>query len=177
MLYLTIQKGGFMQNILTRRSIRKFKSNNVTDEMIKQILKAAMAAPSAANKQTWDFIIVKDRKVLDSIPEIHPYAKMSQEAPVAILVCGNTNRSDGRGFWVQDCAAASQNILLAANSLGLGSVWCGVYPKEGLTKAFKEKFDLPEEIYPLSFIPIGFPAEEKPPSKRYDENKIHYEKW
>ncbi len=166
-----------MQNILTRRSIRKFKSNNVTDDMIQQMLKAAMSAPSAANKQTWDFIVVKDRKTLDHIPSIHPYAKMTQEASVAILVCGNTNRSDGRGFWVQDCAAASQNILLAANSLGLGSVWCGVYPKEDLTKAFKELFELPEKIIPVAFIPIGYPAEEKPPSDRYDEKKIHYEKW
>ncbi len=166
-----------MQNILTRRSIRKFKSNHVTDEMINLILKAAMAAPSAANKQTWEFIIIKDRKILDSIPEIHPYSKMTQEAPVAILVCGNTQRADARGFWVQDCAAASQNILLAANSLGLGSVWCGVYPVEDLVKSFKEIFNLPEYIYPVSFIPIGFPAEEKPPSERYDKNKIHHEKW
>ena len=166
-----------MQNILTRRSIRKFRSNHVTDAMITQILKAAMAAPSAANKQSWDFIIVKDRKTLDSIPEIHPYAKMCQEAPVGILVCGNPNRSDGRGFWVQDCAAASQNILLAANSLGLGSVWIGIYPMKEYVKPFCEKFDLPEDIYPVAFIPIGFPAQEKPPSERYDENKIHHEKW
>ena len=166
-----------MQNILTRRSIRKFKSNHVTDSMIEQILKAAIAAPSAANKQSWDFIVVKDRKTLDSINEIHPFARMCQEAPVGILVCGNPDRSDGRGFWVQDCAAASQNILLAANSLGLGSVWIGIYPMEEHVKKFKEKFELPENIYPVSFIPIGFPAEEKPPSQRFDKNKIHYEKW
>lgn len=166
-----------MQNILTRRSIRKFKSNQVAEEKITEILKAAMAAPSAGNKQTWDFLVIKDRTVLDSIPDIHPYSKMSQEAPIAILVCGNTERSDGRGFWVQDCAAASQNILLAANSLGLGSVWCGIYPKKDLVKAFRKKFGLPETVYPLSFIPIGYSAEEKPPADRYDENKIHYEKW
>ena len=166
-----------MQNILTRRSIRKFKSNHVTDEMITQILKAAMAAPSAGNKQSWDFIIVKDRQILDSIPEIHPYSKMCNQAPVGILVCGNPDRSDGRGFWVQDCAAASQNILLAANSLGLGSVWIGIYPKNDYVQKFNEKFNLPDNIYPVSFIPIGFPAEEKPPSDRYDKNKIHHEKW
>ena len=166
-----------MQNILTRRSIRKFKSNHVTDEMIEQILKAAMAAPSAANRQTWEFVVVKNREILDKIPSIHPYAKMSQEAPVAILVCGNTERADNRGFWVQDCAAASQNILLAANSLGLGSVWCGVYPKEDLTDAFRELFQLPDHVYPVAFIPIGYPAEEKPPSERFDKNKIHYDKW
>jgi nitroreductase len=145
--------------------------------MINQILKAAMAAPSAGNRQTWEFLIIKDRKVLDSIPDIHPYTKMSQEAPVAILVCGNLERSDGRGFWIQDCAAASQNILLAANSLGLGSVWCGVYPKEDLTDSFKKKFNLPENVFPVSYIPIGFPAEDKPPADRYDEKKIHHEKW
>ncbi len=166
-----------MQNILTRRSIRRFKSNHVTDEMITQILRAAMAAPSAGNKQTWDFIVVKNRKTLDYIPEIHPYAKMSQEAPVAILVCGNMERSDGRGFWVQDCAAATLNILLGANSLGLGSVWVGIYPQDDLVESFRKLFKLPKDIYPVSYIPIGYPAEEKSPSDRYDKNKIHYEKW
>lgn len=166
-----------MENILTRRSIRKFLSTPVSDDDIDTILKAAMHAPSAANKQPWGFIIVKDRKLLDKIPEIHPYAKMAQEASVAIIVCGDTRRSDDRGFWVQDCAAASQNILLAANSLGLGSVWCGIYPRQDLYEKFQEMFNLPKEVYPVSFIPIGYPAEEKPSVKRYDENKLHYNKW
>ena len=166
-----------MDNILTRRSIRKFRSNHVTDEDIEKILRAAMSAPSAANKQPWEFIVIKDRKILDKIPEFHPYAKMAREASIAIVVCGDTRRSDDRGFWVQDCAAASQNILLAANSLGLGSVWCGVYPKEDLTDKFKELFNLPKEVYPVSFIPIGYPNEEKPPSERFDEDKIHNDKW
>ncbi len=166
-----------MDNILTRRSIRKFRSNHVTDEDIEKILRAAMSAPSAANKQPWEFIVIKDRKILDKIPEFHPYAKMSSEASVAIVVCGDTRRSDDRGFWVQDCAAASQNILLAANSLGLGSVWCGIYPKEDLTVKFKELLNLPKKVYPVSFIPIGYPNEEKPPSERFDKNKIHKDKW
>jgi nitroreductase len=166
-----------MDNILTRRSIRKFRSNNVSDEDIKKILRAAMSAPSASNRQPWDFIIIKDRKTLDAIPEFHPYTKMAREASVAIVVCGNTNRADDREFWVQDCAAATQNILLAANSLGLGSVWCGVYPVKDLTEKFQKLLNLPPEIYPVSFIPIGYPNEEKPPSDRFDENKIHYEKW
>ncbi|MBY9001096.1 MAG: nitroreductase family protein [Candidatus Heimdallarchaeota archaeon] len=166
-----------MKNILSRRSIRKFTDQTVSDEQITSLLKAAMSAPSAANKQPWEFIVIRKRETLDKIPEFHKYTKMLATANLAIVVCGNTTKADTRGFWIQDCAAATQNILLAANSLSLGSVWCGVYPNEEIYPQMQKLLELPEEIYPVSIIALGYPDEEKPPSERYDENKIHHEKW
>jgi len=136
-----------------------------------------MSAPSAANRQPWEYIIIKNRETLDTIPKFHKYSKMLSTANLAIVVCGNTTKADDRGFWVQDCAAATQNILLAAHSMGLGGVWCGVYPNEEIYPQMQELLELPKEIIPVSLIAIGYPDEEKPPSERYDENKIHYEKW
>jgi nitroreductase len=169
--------GDHMENILSRRSIRKFTDQEVTEDHITSLLKAAMSAPTAGNRQTWEFIIVKNRETMDKIPEFHKYSKMLSMANLAIVVCGSTTKSFQRGFWVQDCAAATQNILLAAHSLGLGSVWCGVYPNEEIYPKMQELLNLPKEIIPVSLIAIGYPDEEKPPSERYDENKIHYEKW
>ena len=164
--------------ITLRRSIRKYSNKKVSAGLVNKILEAGMSAPSAENQQTWQFIVINKKSTLKKIARINtPYPAFAKEASVGILVCGNPDRSDGRGFWVQDCAAASQNILLAANSLGLGSVWIGIYPKDDYVQKFNEKFNLPDNIYPVSFIPIGFPAEEKPPSARYDKNKIHHEKW
>lgn len=166
-----------MENILSRRSIRKFTDQEVTEEQIISLLKAAMSAPSAGNRQPWEFIIIKNRETLDKIPEFHKYTKMLSMAKLAIVVCGNTTKSFERGFWVQDCAAATQNILLAAHSMGLGGVWCGVYPSEELYPQMQDLLELPKEIMPVSLIAIGYPDETKSPSERYDEDKIHYEKW
>ncbi len=166
-----------MENILSRRSIRKFTDQEVAEEQITSLLKAAMSAPSAGNRQPWEFIIIKNRETLDKIPEFHKYTKMLSMAKLAIVVCGNPTKSFERGFWVQDCAAATQNILLAAHSLGLGSVWCGVYPSEELYPQMQELLEIPKEILPVSLIAIGYPDETKSPSERYDEDKIHYEKW
>ncbi len=166
-----------MDNILTRRSIRKFQNKPVSDEKIQSILRAAMSAPSAGNQQPWDFVVIKDRKILDEVPNIHPYAKMVLEAPLAIIVCCDTSKEVRKGFWIQDCSAASQNILLAANALGLGSVWCGIYPNEERVKAFQDLLEMPKDVFPISFIPIGYPAEEKLPADRFSEEKVHYDYW
>ena len=166
-----------MDNILSRRSIRKYQNKPVSDEIIKTILRAAMSAPSAGNKQPWDFLVIRDRKILDAVPDIHPYAKMVLEAPLAIIVCCDTSQEVRKGFWIQDCSAASQNILLAAHALGLGSVWCGLYPNEERVKAFQDLLEMPKEVIPFSFIPIGYPAEEKPPADRYSDEKVHYDYW
>ncbi|MCG3222208.1 MAG: nitroreductase family protein [Candidatus Heimdallarchaeota archaeon] len=166
-----------MDNILTRRSIRKFVDKPVSDEDIESILRAAMASPSAGNMQPWEFLVIKDRKILDKVPEIHQYAKMALESPIAIVVCCDTSKKVREGFWIQDCSAASQNILLAAHALGLGAVWCGIYPNEERTKAFQELLKMPSDVYPVNIIPIGHPAEEKEPSDRYTEEKIHIDKW
>ncbi len=166
-----------MDNILTRRSIRKFLDKPVSDEKIKTILQAAMSSPSAGNMQPWEFIVIKKREILDKVPDIHPYAKMTLEAPVSIVVCCDTSKKVREGFWIQDCSAASQNILLAANALDLGSVWCGIYPNEELTKAFQVLLEMPSDVYPVNIIPIGYPAEKKEPSDRYEEERIHFDCW
>ena len=166
-----------MDNIMTRRSIRKFSDKPVSDEQIESILRAAMASPSAGNMQPWQFIVIKDREILDKVPEIHQYAKMALESPIAILVCCDTSKKVREGFWIQDCSAASQNILLAAHALGLGAVWCGIYPNEERTKDFQKLLEMPDYVYPVNIIPIGYPAEQKEPSNRFDEERIHHDRW
>jgi len=166
-----------MDAILTRRSIRKYKNREVPGEIMQEILKAAMAAPSAGNEQPWEFIVITDRKILDEIPRIHPYSNMIKQAPAAIVVCGDMGREKHKGFWIQDCSAATQNILLAARALGLGTVWLGVYPDEERAVLIQKLLGLPENVIPLSIIPVGYPAEEKPPSDRFDSSRIHYNRW
>ena len=166
-----------MKEIFERRSIRKYTCKEVSDESVRELLKAAMSAPSAGNQQPWDFIIVKDRAVLNEIPKIHPYAQMLKEAPVAIIVCGALEREKHAGYWVQDCAAAIENILIEAQFLGLGAVWLGVYPREDRVTGLKKLLEIPENVIPLAVISIGWPAESKAASQRYDEQKIHIDKW
>ena len=163
--------------ILTRRSIRRFTNQKISDENIETILKAGMYAPSANNQQSWHFVVVDNREILDNIPNIHPYAKMMKEATLAILVCTDLNLEKSPGYWVVDCSAATQNILLAAHGLGLGSVWLGVYPREERIKSVIEFFNLPENIKPLSLISIGYPAEEKSTPERFHKERIHWNKW
>ncbi len=166
-----------MKAIRYRRNIRRFTPEPVPDESIKALLEAAMSAPSAGNQQPWEFVVIKDRAVLDRIPDVHPHAQMCRQAQAAIVVCGNLERDSHRGFWVQDCAAATQNILIAATDLGLGSVWCGVHPREDRVSGLRKLLCLPDHIVPLSLIPIGHPAENKPASERFDPARIHHDKW
>jgi len=163
--------------IKTRRSIRKYKDKPVPDEVIDQLLEVGMMAPSAGNEQPWHFIVIKDREILDKIPTVHPYSKMITQAPVAILVCGDTRMEKHKGFWVQDCSAATQNILIAAHALGLSSVWLGVYPAGDRVKGISELFGLPEHVFPLSLLPIGYPDEEKPQPERFDRLRVKIDKW
>ncbi len=166
-----------MEAILSRRSIRRYTGQPVPEEIIKELLKAAMSAPSASNQQPWQFVIIDDRRILDEIPRFHPYAQMLREASWAIAVCGDTHLASMSGYWVQDCSAATQNILLAAHAKGLGAVWLGVYPREERTRMVQELVGLPGHVIPLCFISIGYPAEKKPPSNRYDESRVHHNRW
>lgn len=163
--------------ILARRSIRRYTGEKVNGEAIQKVLEAGMAAPSAGNQQPWHFIVLDDRTVLDAVPEHHPHSSMIREAPVAILVCGDISAEKHQGYWVQDCAAATQNMLLAVTDLGLGAVWLGVYPREDRVRGLRGLLGLPEHIIPFSLIPIGRPAEEKPPAGRFDSGRIHYNRW
>ncbi len=166
-----------LEKILSRRSIRKFKNTPVSEKDIEDILKAAMAAPSAGNAQPWEFIIIDKRAILDQIPKIHPHAQMILQSPMAILVCADITREKYPGRWMLDCSAATQNILLAVHEKGLGAVWVGIYPDEARIKGITELLNLPNNIKPVSLIPIGYPDETKPPSNRFDKNKIHYNKY
>jgi nitroreductase len=166
-----------MNSLFKRRSIRHYTKEPIKPESIELLLKAAMAAPSAGNQQPWHFIVIQDRRILEEIPNLHPYAQMVMEAPLAILVCGDLSSEKHPGFWVQDCSAATENILIEACELGLGAVWVGVYPNEQRVAALSKLVGLPEKIIPFSLVPIGYPAEHKPPSNRYDTAKIHYNRW
>lgn len=166
-----------MDFILSRRSIRKYTAEPVEEEKISSLLRAAMSAPSAHNQQPWVFVIIDDREVLDRIPDFHPYSSMLLHAPIAILVCADTSNLSSPEFWPQDCSAATENILLAANSCGLGSVWLGVYPHEELMSGLSRLLQLPENIQPFSLVSLGYPATEKLPSKRFDPARIHRNHW
>ena len=166
-----------MQEIINRRSVRAYRADAITDEQFEQILRAAMAAPSAGNQQPWEFIILHDRDLLVKITEVHPYAKMLLEAPAAIVVCGNTSREQHTGFWVQDCSAAVENILLEATHLGLGSVWLGVYPRQDRVDGVKKLFHLPESVVPFAVIALGYAKEPPVPVDRFNPAFIHRNKW
>lgn len=163
--------------IHNRRSIRKYTDEPVTDEDIRKILEAAMMAPSAGNQQPWQFIVVRDKDALRKIETVHPYAKMAADAPLGILVCGDPSLEKYPGFWVQDCSAAIQNMLLAVHGLGLGGVWTGIYPREDRVNGFRKLFGLPDTVIPLAFIVIGHPAQKLVSTSRYREDRVHHDKW
>ena len=166
-----------IEAIVSRRSIRKYTSNSVPKNVIDELLRAAMSAPSASNEQPWHFVVIDDRKIMNDIPKFHPYSQMLLEAPCAIVVCGDMLLARGMEWWVQDCSAATQNILIAANANGLGAVWLGVYPREQLVEGVRKLLGLPEHIIPFCAVSIGYSAEKKPPSNRYDLKRVHNNKW
>jgi nitroreductase len=166
-----------MDAILSRRSIRKYTTQPVSDEMIGELLEAAMSAPSAGNEQPWHFIVISERQILNEIPKFHPYSQMLRDAPVAILVCGDERLQKYEGYWVQDCSAATENILIAVQARGLGAVWLGVYPIEDRVIGLRKLLDIPEQVIPFALISIGHPAEQKPRSDRYDAARVHHNHW
>jgi nitroreductase len=166
-----------VNSIFKRRSIRKYLDSDVSDEMVEEIIKAGMAAPSAGDERPWHFIVVRNKSTMLEFPKFHQYAQMLKNAPVAIVVCGDLNRQAYEGFWIQDCSAAIQNMLLQVTEMGLGSVWVGIYPDKKRVEKTKELLDLPENIVPVAVLPIGAPGEIKPVTNRYDKRMIHLEKW
>jgi nitroreductase len=165
----------FIQTILARRSIRQYAAEPVSEADIKTLLEAAMAAPSASNRKPWRFVVVTERRTLDALAEAHPHGKMLFQAPLCISVCGDLTEMER--YWVQDCSAATENLLLAVTALGLGAVWLGVYPKEDRVAFVRRILSLPGTITPLNLISIGHPAEEKEPRTQYDETRVHRERW
>jgi nitroreductase len=166
-----------LEAIFNRRSIRQYTAEKVTDEQLETILKAAMYAPSAVNKQPWQFIVFREKDTIQHIIEVHPNAAMLSQSNAAILVCWDDRLQHDIGYGPVDCAAATQNMLLAAHSIGLGAVWVGIYPRQKRMDAIKEIFNLPDPINGFSIISIGHPAEKRITPNRFDKSRIHPETW
>jgi len=166
-----------LEAIFKRRSIRKFTNQKIKDEDIKTLLRAAMMAPTARNAQEWEFLVIRDKKTFDRIMAVHPHAGMLDSADTAIVVCGNLQKEYYPGYWVGDCGAATQNILLAATELGIASVWLGVQAAKDRRDGVKKVLNLPDGIEPFCIIALGYPAETRDQADRYDKAKVHYENW
>jgi len=166
-----------IEAIIKRRSIRRYTGKDVDNSSIEIMLKSAMYAPSARNEQPWHFIVIDSRELMDRIMKVHPYASMLSEASIAILICGDEKLELSKGYWPVDCAAATQNFLLAAHSLGLGAVWLGVYPRRERQDGIREIFKLPAHVHPFSLISVGFPAEKKAIPDRFKEERIRWNCW
>lgn len=163
-----------LENIAARKSVRKYLKKEVEEEKITAMLKAGMAAPSGMDRRPWEFVVVTDRAALDSMAASLPYAKMLAQAPMAIVVCGDSTRSS---YWYVDCSAVTQNILLAAEALGLGAVWTAAYPYEDRIGVVRKYTAMPEQFVPLCIIPVGYPDGPQKAKDKYDESKIHRNKF
>lgn len=163
-----------METILGRKSVRKYLPKPVEKEKLELILKAGMAAPSGKDTRPWEFVVVDDRAALDSMAAALPYAKMLKDAPMAIVVCGDTTKSS---YWYLDCSAATQNILLAAEALGLGAVWTATYPYPDRMEVVKKYTGIPDQINSLCVIPVGYPAMPHSPKDKWDAARVHHNKW
>ncbi len=168
-----------LQFIFSRRSVRKFQDRTISDAMITDILEAAMAAPSAVKKDPWHFVVIRNRETLDLIAGILPHGKMLTRAAAGLLVCGDIEKAHDQleSYMLQDCSAAIENALLAANALGLGACWLGVHPRKERIEALRQLFSLPENIVPISAIALGFPGEEPEARTRYNRELVHWETW
>jgi nitroreductase len=163
--------------LLTRRSIRAYTDQPVPSELIHDLLAAAMAALSAGNYQPWHFVVVDERATLDTLAELLPFGKMLAQALLAIAICGDRNAGARAAYWVQDCSAAAENLLLAAHACGLGAAWVGVYPREERVDAVRALLGAPVHIMPLCLISAGYPAEQRDPANRYQAERVHRNRW
>lgn len=166
--------------ISARTSIRAYQDRPVGVDTVELLLRAAMSAPSARNRQPWAFIVVDDKALLRQLADSLPYAQSAAAAPMAVVVCGVLTESQGAtnaGWWVQDAAAASENLLLAAHAVGLGAVWTGVYSYEDRVRAVRNVLGLPRHVVPLNVIPIGYPAENPAPKQKWDPAKVRRNGW
>ncbi|MDH3329348.1 MAG: nitroreductase family protein [Desulfobulbaceae bacterium] len=165
--------------IFSRRSVRQYQDKAVPDEMINDLLEAAMAAPSAVAKDPWHFIVLKNRATLNKLADVLTHGQMLRQSTAAFVVCGNINEAHGglESYMLQDLSAAVENILLGANALGLGTCWLGVHPRPERMEGIRKLFDLPENIIPMCGIAVGWPKDPPPSRTRFNPEKVHWEKW
>lgn len=168
-------KQDFLSIIYGRKSVRSFvQDKKISDQDIRKIVKAGMSAPSGMNKRPWEIVVIDDRATLDALAEKLPYAKMLKQAPQAMVVCGRPEQS---AYWYVDCSAVAENILLAVEALNLGAVWTATYPYEDRMDAVKEHVGLPDDVLSLCIIPMGYPEGNHQAKDKYDETKLHFNKW
>ena len=167
-------------NIMTRVSVRQFTGEKISQAQVDTLLRAAMAAPSAINKQPWAFFVVTDQALIDRLGAALPYSRCQNGAACAIIPCGDLSKAiegAGRDFWINDVSAATENLLLAAHAMGLGAVWTGLHPDMERVKMVQEMLGMPEHIVPLCIVPVGVPAEQPAVKEKYNEANIHYNQW
>ena len=161
--------------LLKRRSVRKFKEDKISDEIINELLIAGMSGPSACNRRPWEFYVVSNEEKLNEVKKASLFSRFN--APLAIVICGNLSKAlplKLSSYWIQDCSAATENILLRAVDLGLGACWCGSHPQERVEENLRKCLNLDKNIVPLNIIFIGYPNESPEPRHQYDENKVHF---
>lgn len=163
--------------ILYRRSIRRFTDQRISQEQIRQLVTAAMYAPSAVNRQPWHFVVIDDAVLMDKIMKVHPHARMLQTASHAIVVCGDELLQHDDGYWVVDCGAATQNLLLAAMTMGLGACWVGLHPREDRKIALTRLLNLPLHVKPFALVALGYPDEKKKRPNRFHPEKVRHNGW
>ena len=169
-----------LECIMSRTSVREYSSEEISDSVINTILKAGMAAPTAMNKQPWAFVVVSDKELKKTFAEKMPFGKMAGEASRLIVVCGDMKKAiegEGRLNWVLDCSAATENILLAANALGVGSVWCGVWPSAERALAIRSLLSMPEHLDPLCVVCLGYPKGKPVPKDKWNTANIFYNRF
>lgn len=162
--------------VVSRVSVRQFENKAVPDQLVAALLHAAMSAPSGVNRQPWELVVIDDRTILEKLAAGLPYAASAAKAPLAIILCGNNSRfldGDDSTLWVQDLAAASENILIAANALGLGGVYTCIYPHPDRMETVSEILGLPEDIIPFNLIPIGYPVRHKDAMDKWRPERVH----
>lgn len=164
-----------LETIFNRKSVRKYSERPVEKEKLEMLVRAGMAAPSSRDRRPWEFIIVTDRNLLDTMGDGLPLARMLKDTKQAIIVCGDTIKSNNA--WLLDCSAAAQNVLLAAESMGLGAVWTAVYPYPDRMKVVRDALKLPEHIIPLTAIPIGYPTGIEKPKDKFNMQQVHVNGW
>lgn len=163
--------------LFTRRSIRKYTSEPVSEADVELILKAAMLAPSAMNERPWHFVVVREQGLRAALSEATPYVKMAAQAPLVIVVCGDLNEEKAKGHWEQDCSAAIENLLIAARGKNIGTVWCAVHPDPERVANVRRILGIPEQVIPLGLICAGHTDQPFSEAHRFMPERIHSERW